>query len=495
MKILSLLLCVSFLLSACLFDESNLDASQGYLEAQGIELTNDTVSVVLNNITTDSLTLHKSNRTLFDASVSIVGRDSVMGDFTAGFGYELTGITQAQTTELLESQFFTQPYLIFDVDSLYSNYAREDGVSLFQNELVEIRYSVILHKYEQSFKKDRQDSVAFFGDLLRGSEDTLSKFFNDLVNPNGIAVTSSGVIRKEFIDTVSLNGSIDSGAALVLDSALLALYNAPIVVPLGEELRTQMIALKDSLLWFSIVFTSVKAVDSTTIGGLVHLQVDYPKPVICFSDSLMLTHSVDRFHVNRTDTAPLTALGMGAGTSISGLDSVSFKLNPDSLLNQLEESIGTISGQYVNHVVQRATLSFTTQNNVWSEFEQPFIVEAVSETFDMSSVGFSGFKVLERQFADSALTNVVDSTGSFTVDITETVKHIVNLGRVGAEPITYLYPSKSVIDPSKKYLYWRHVENDTTKIDDNRFNRFLKSIDFSDLTFDLHIELIELGAI
>ncbi|MGL1934725.1 MAG: hypothetical protein OCD01_06880 [Fibrobacterales bacterium] len=502
MKILSLLLCVSFLLSACLFDESNLDASQGYLEAQGVELTNDTVSVTLSNLTPDSLTLHKSNRTLFDASVNIVGSESTIGDFSAGFGYELTGITENKSVEGLDSLFFIQPYLVFDVDTLYSSYAKQYGAPLFQNDSVEIRYSVILHKYAEDMKNNRQDSVAFFGNpYVTGSEDTLAQFFNDLMDPNDLGVATYRVIRKEIIDTISLSDPLGSQGGIVLDSLVLALYNAPIIVPLGEELRAQVIALKDSLLALSIVFTSVKPIDSTgvdTLGGkLVHLQVDYPKPTLCFSDSLMITHSIDRFYVNRVDTGSLTALGFNVNSSRStrGLDSVSFKLNGDALLAQLEQSIGTISGQYVNHVVQRATLTFTTNDRVWSEFDQPFVLEAVSETFDMSSVGFSGFKVLERQFAGSALSSIVDTTETVSVDITESVKHIVNLGRVGAEPVTYLYPSKSVVDPSKKYLLWSSVENNTIETDDNRFNRFLKSIDFSALTFDLHIELIELGAI
>ncbi len=498
MKKILLLLVLVLLASSCIFEENNLDTNKQFLVSQGVTLSNETMNLTFKGVTPDSMQAHRTIRTIFDDdSLSLVGLDTNIGSVRAGFGYVVTGYYAGHDTATLSEKIYDEPYMLIQFDSLFKVMVDRSGSHHFGNgsiDRVRINYLVTLHK--------GLESTAYHGDLndLTSFEEN-SEVFYSVLNSGDSYVGDFTLVSKENLSTI-VAPAPDTTISRIQETShpeITITYTAPVALGLGAQFKNNLLALKDTAAYLTVLINDVElynADDSVAfpINGIYRVSVEKPKTSIQIGDSLAITHIIDRFKITRTvDSTNVDSLRVWGQ-----LDTLSFRLPADTLLKQFSDTLGVIEGDYVDYVVKKATLSFKKELRYTSEFGLPYTIESATTTYDNIDYNYFGFSTYEHQYADSSMKNLVNSLvldSMVQVDVTETVKNILNLGSVGASPTTFFYVKDAIIDQFKKYRVQTVTVDDVTYVDNNLYRVPLyNSFDFNNTVFDLDVELIKLGA-
>ncbi len=497
MKKILLLLVLILLVSSCIFEENNLDTNKQFLVSQGVALSNETVNLTFKGVTPDSMQALRTIKTIFDDdSLSLVGLDTNIGSVRAGFGYVVTGYYAGHDTATLAQKIYDEPYMLLQFDSLFRVMVDRSGSHHFGSgniDRVQIGYIVTLHK--------GLESEAYHGDLkdLTSFEEN-SEVFYSVLNNGDLYVGDSTLVSMENLSAI-VAPAPNTPISRIKETGHpedTITYKTPVLLGLGAQFKNNLLALKDTAAYLTVLITDVKLYSTADtlaypVNGIYRVSVESPKTTIQIADSLALTHIIDRFKITRT----IDAIGVDSLRIWGQLDTLSFKLPADTLLKQFSDTLGVIEGDYVDYVVKKATLSFKKELRYMSEFGLPYTIESATTTYDNIDYNYFGFSTYEHQYADSSMKNLVNSTvldSMVQVDVTESVKNILNLGSVGAAPTTFFHVKDAIIDQYKKYRFQTVTVGDITYLDDNLYRIPLyNSFDFNNTVFDLDVELIKLG--
>ena len=380
MKKLSLLFFLGLVLSGCLVDETNLDASESYLDEHGVNQSNKSRTLSFSGVIPDSLKVLRNPYTIWDKSLSLVGSDPGIGDANAGFGYILTGFA-SKLDSIKLNDLYKRPYVVFQFDSLFSEMSALTQSGHASTTLsYAIDYRVVLHRGLTNALYYDSLVVAVDG---TGFDQNTSLFYSDLKDDS--TASKSSVIysasNQHVFNLLPSNNSSVHTELFQTGTKTLEAYRNPIKIYLDSLVGQLVAAQKDSTLHLSIIlddFGVYNPADSSIISvGLQRVAVDFPKPTLHFSDSIALSHSIDRYQLKRITEDSTQYENRIWG----GLDTLSFRMPVDTLLSLFQDSLGEIKGIYSDHLVRKATVSFPIyDSSSVTELALPYTIEAKTAT-------------------------------------------------------------------------------------------------------------------